>query len=390
MKRKSGEFKPSTVDGEPVQAFVPLPIPPDEPPLQLTAGLQAGVRAADEALRALDLAGRVLPEAQGLEGVFLRREAIASAQLAGAKLSLVEFFQAEAQGMGAEASPPAHSCLDAMLTARAALASEPASRVDMHLLTSLHRRLVPSAQNPGRVRRTQAWIGGTRPGQLYVPPPPAELPQLLADFDDALENRSELRALIAVALLYGQFNLLHPYEEGNRRLARLLITALLLSWGRLSRPLLCPSLFIQAREAEHDRRLRAVQTEGDWEAWLTFFLDGLRSAAEQATQTLENLQRILSTGRERVLHREDATVLSLRLYERLPSHSILTVNRVAALLDCSRPAASKALRVLEAAEILHPLDHRKKDRTLVFTEYLAALSPSPAPVAAGAGASNLD
>lgn len=379
MKRKGGEFRASTVDGEPVQAFVPNRIPPEEPPLQFSSDLQMAVRAADEALRALDLAGQVLPSAASVELSFLKKEVVHSAHLAGEPIDLMALLKAELQAP--EPVPPAldwaRRYLDTLILARDTVRAPEAPRVDMHLLTTLHRAMMPQAPHAGRVRKTQAWIGGTRPGQLYVPPPPGELPQLLADFDDALENRSELRALIAVALLYGQFNLLHPYEAGNGRLGRLLITVLLLRWGRLSRPLLCPSVFIHARRSEHDRRLRAVQSEGDWEAWLTFFLDGIKEAAQKGLETIKAMQQIITSGRQRVLARADATVLSLRLFEELPQYSLLTVNRVASVLDCSRPAAAKALRVLEAADLLHPLDARKKDRTLVFTAYLEALGRSP-------------
>ncbi len=114
----------------------------------------------------------------------------------------------------------------------------------------------------------------------------------------------------------------------------------------------------------------AVRTDGDWEGWLSYFLEGVAVVAEEAVATARRLHGIVSESRQRLLARDDATVFSLRLFELLPQHPIVTVNRVVDLLDCSRPAAAKALRVLEAAEVLHALDDRKKNRALVFEDYL--------------------
>ena len=134
----------------------------------------------------------------------------------------------------------------------------------------------------------------------------------------------------------------------------------------------CPSPFKTQRQ-EYDRRLSAVRTEGDWEGWLSFFLESVAVVAEEAVATARRSHAIVARSRSRLVAREDATVISLRLFELLPEHPILTVNRVVDLLECSRPAAAKALHVLEASEILQALDDRKKNRAVVFEEYLDVL-----------------
>jgi Fic family protein len=150
----------------------------------------------------------------------------------------------------------------------------------------------------------------------------------------------------------------------------LLITLLLRHWGLLSRPLLYLSLFLKTHRQEYYRRLGAVRTDGDWEGWLAYFLEGVAVVAEEAVTTARRLHAIVGESRDRLLGRDDVTVFSLRLFELLPQHPVVTVNRVVDLLGCSRPAAAKALRVLEAAEVLHGLDDRKKNRAVVFEEYL--------------------
>jgi Fic family protein len=221
------------------------------------------------------------------------------------------------------------------------------------------------------VRRSQNWIGGTRPGNAsFVPPPPHRLGDLLSEFEHAIHDDSDLPPLVRVGLLHAQFETLHPYLDGNGRLGRLLITLLLRHWRLLSRPLLYLSLFLKLHRQEYYRRLGAVRSDGDWEGWLAFFLEGVAAVAEEAIATARRLHTIVREARDRLLAREDATVLSLRLFELLPQHPLITVNRAVHLLECSRPAAAKALRVLEAAAVLQPLDARKKNRTLVFREYL--------------------
>jgi len=130
------------------------------------------------------------------------------------------------------------------------------------------------------------------------------------------------------------------------------------------------SLFLKTHRQEYYRRLSAVRTDGDWEGWLSYFLEGIAVVAEEAVVTARQLHAFVVQGRARLVAHEDATVMSIRLFELLPEHPILTVNRVVGLLGCSRPAAAKALRVLEAAKVLHPLNDRKRNRAVLFKEYL--------------------
>jgi Fic family protein len=221
------------------------------------------------------------------------------------------------------------------------------------------------------VRRSQNWVGGTRPGNAnFVPPPAHRLGELLSDFERAIHDESSLPPLVRVGLLHVQFETLHPYLDGNGRLGRLLITLLLRHLGLLSRPLLYLSHFLKTHRQEYYRRLDAVRTDGDWEGWLGYFLEGVAVVAGEAVVAARRMHAIVEDSRERLHARDDATVLSLRLFERLPQHPILTVNRVVELLDCSRPAAAKALRVLESADVLVALGERKKNRALVFRDYI--------------------
>mgnify|MGYP006301969789 FL=1 len=375
--RQTGEYERSTVTGEEVNAFIPFPLPPRDPPLELDDDLAHLLARASEQLRLLDLAGDLVPSVEWFVYAFVRKEAVLSAQIEGTQATLMDLLEVEASGEGPVDADVEEVCgyLDALNFAWEELGRDTGVPISMRLLSEAHRRLLAGARGagkqPGEVRRSQNWIGGTRPGNAsYVPPPPHRLGDLLSEFEHAVHCDSDLPPLVRVGLLHVQFETLHPYLDGNGRLGRLLITLLLRHWNQLSRPLLYLSLFLKVHRREYYRRLGAVRSDGDWERWLAFFLEGVATVAEEAIATARRLHTIVGEAREQLLAREDATVLSLRLFELLPQHPLITVNRAVDLLGCSRPAAAKALRVLEAAAVLQPLDARKKNRTLVFKEYL--------------------
>ena len=377
MTRKTGEYERSTVAGEEVSAFIPFPLPPRDPPLDLTGELATLLARAEEQVRLLDLAGDLVPSIEWFVYPFVRKEAVLSAQIEGTQATLMDLLEVEASGEEPADADVEEVCgyVSALSYAWEELGSETGLPISMRLLSETHRRLLRGARGsqkqPGEVRRSQNWIGGTRPGNAnFVPPPPLRLGDLLSQFEHAIHDESDLPPLARIGLLHAQFETLHPYLDGNGRLGRLLIALLLRHWKLLSRPLLYLSLFFKLHRQEYYRRLSAVRTDGDWESWLSYFLEGVAVVAEEAVTTARRLHAIVAQSRARLVARDDATVISIRLFELLPEHPILTVNRVVGLLDCSRPAAAKALRVLEAAEVLQPLDARKKNRAIVFKEYL--------------------
>lgn len=381
MKRITGSYEQSTVAGESVLSFIPLPLPPEAPPIELDTELETWLARAHESLRVLDLAGDLVPSVDWFVYAFVRKEAVLSAQIEGTQTTLMDLLELEAsQEAPTDADiEEVSNYINALNFAWEQLEREDGLPLSMRLLSQTHQRLLSGARGahkqPGQVRRSQNWIGGTRPGNaMFVPPPPHRLTALLSDFERTLHAPDNtLSALIWVGLLHVQFETLHPYLDGNGRLGRLLITLLLRHWGLLSRPLLYLSLFLKVHRQEYYRRLSAVREEGDWEGWLKFFLEGVTQVADEAVQTARRLHHIMVVDRERLLLRADATLLALRLFEHLPQHPILTVNRAMELLTCSRPAAGKALSILEAADILRPLNERKKNRAWAFEGYLADL-----------------
>lgn len=380
MARTTGTYERSSVTGESVEAFIPYPLPPRAPSLDLGGDLSPLLARAHESLRLLQLAGDLVPSVEWFVYGFVRKEAVLSAQIEGTQATLMDLFELEASGDAPIDADIEEVCgyVDALGFAWDQVGRPDGLPLSMRLLSETHARLLSGARGaqkqPGAVRHSQNWIGGTRPGNAaFVPPPPHRLAELLSDFERAMHDESDLPPVVRVGLLHVQFETIHPYLDGNGRLGRLLITLLLRHWGLLTRPLLYLSAFLKMHRHEYFLRLSAVRDDGDWEGWLAFFLEGVAVVADEAVATARRLHGIVGEHRERLLARDDATLLSLRLFQLLPEHPILTVNRVIELLGCSRPAAGKAVRVLEAADIVRPLDDRKKNRAVVFEDYLAQL-----------------
>ena len=227
---------------------------------------------------------------------------------------------------------------------------------------------------PGEVRRSQNWIGGSRPGNaVYVPPPPHNLGEVLGAFETYLHKDDTLSPLLRAGILHVQFETIHPYLDGNGRIGRLLVSLLLEHWKLLSRPLLYLSLFFKRHRGEYYRRLNAVRTEGDWEGWLDFFLDGIATIADEAVATARDLFALVAADHTRVLAVAGMSVVALRLFELLPRHPVVTVASVMKLVETTKPTAGRAIQLLVAAHVLMEATGKKRDRSFVYRSYLDRL-----------------
>ncbi len=382
-RRVTGRLERTRVGGEEVAAFVPLPLPPGDPPLDLGVDRSALVRRAEQALARLDLAGGLVPSIDWIVHAFVRKEAVLSAQIEGNQATLVDLLTFEAQAPSAEgtATPDVEevcNALDALTFARAQLADPRGLPLSMRLLNETHARLMRGTRGadkrPGEVRRSQNWIGGTRPGNArYVPPPPHALGEALGALEAYLHADDELPPLVRAGLLHVQFESIHPYLDGNGRIGRLLVTLLLERWGLLTRPLLYLSLHLQRHRAEYFRRLDAVRAEGDWEGWLDFFLEAVATTADEAVATARDLFALVATDRARVLALPGASLGAVRLLELLPRSPIVTVGTVVRLLGTTKPTAGRAVEALVAAGVLVETSGKKRDRTFAYATYLDRL-----------------
>jgi Fic family protein len=383
-KRITGRYERTATGGEEVAAFVPHPLPPANPPIALDAALVQRLRAAEQALVRLELAGEMVPSLDWYIYAFVRKEAVLSSQIEGTQATLVDLLTFEAQQSAEPSTPPTADIeevcnyLDALGYARAQLADPKGLPLSMRLLSETHQRLMRGVRGaektPGEVRRSQNWIGGSRPGNAaYVPPPPQLLAEVLGAFENYVHADDSLPPLVRAGLLHVQFETIHPYLDGNGRLGRLLVTLLLEHWKLLTKPILYLSLFFKRHREEYYRRLNAVRVDGDWEGWLDLFLDGVATIADEAVASARELFALVASDRTRVLAQEGMSIMALKLFELLPSHPVVTVASAMRLVNTTKPTAGRAIELLVGGGVLVETTGKKRDRSFVYRAYLDRL-----------------
>jgi Fic family protein len=243
-----------------------------------------------------------------------------------------------------------------------------------------HRLLLDGAcgacEQPGELRRSQNWTGGSRPGRaVFVPPPPDQVPALLADLERFIHDPAPaLPPLVRMALVHVQFETIHPFLDGNGRIGRLLIAALLEHWRLLPEPLVYLSGYLKQHQAEYYRRLSAVRTEGDWEGWVGFFLDGVATAARDAERGIVAMASLINADRKRLLAAPRVGEVALRLFALLPVMPRFTIEQARQQLATTFPTATAAVKLLQHLGLLTELTGQKKNRVFSFAAYVDLLA----------------
>lgn len=381
MPRSTGEYRTTTIGGETVRAFVPVPLPPSRPALVLDENLAVLHAAATTALARLAVAGMMVPSPDWFLYGFVRKEAVITSQIEGTQATLKDVLTYEATHKAKRPDDVQEVCnyVDALTYTRREVARPSGLPLSIRLLCAAHKRLMRGVRGadkqPGEVRTSQNWIGGTRPGNaVFVPPPPDAVPAALSDLERWIHDNDNLPPLIRAGLAHVQFETIHPFLDGNGRIGRLLISLLVEHWGLLPSPLLYLSLAFKRHQEEYYRRLSAVRTAGDWEGWTAYFLECVCEAANDGVTTAQSLFALLSKDRQQVLNASGATVPAIRLFDALPSHPMLTLAGVMKLLKTTKPTAAKAIDALERAKVLRETTGKQRDRVYAYQAYLDLLT----------------
>lgn len=381
MTRTTGTYAISTTLGEPVRAFVPHFLPPSDPNLSPEVFTELH-RQAELALARLAGVSGLVPSVDWLLYSAIRKEALLTSQIEGTQATLTDLFDEEAgvKVRNTEDVEEVTNYLRAFRWTQEQLRDPQGLPISVRLLCEAHRRLLDGARGagkqPGQLRRSQNWIGGTRPGNaVFVPPPPEHVPALLADMERFIhDTATDVPPMVKVALVHAQFETIHPFLDGNGRIGRLLIAALFEHWGLLSEPLMYLSGYLKQHQAEYYRRLSAIRTEGDWESWVRFFLEGVATAAGDAEKNIIAIASLVATDRRRLLQSAKAGPASYRLFEMLPMMPRFTIERVRQQLDTSFPTATAAVKVLEELGVVTEMTGQKKNRSYSYQAYVELLS----------------
>ena len=381
MIRSTGTYATSTTVGESVRAFVPHPLPPTEPSLVAVSFADLN-HQAELALARLSGVTGLVPSVDWLLYSAVRKEALLTSQIEGTQATLTDLFDEEAGLKVSNTDDVAEvsNYLRAFRLVQEQLRDPKGLPISVRLLCEAHRLLLDgvrgAGKQPGELRHSQNWIGGTRPGNaMFVPPPPERVPELLSSLERFVhENTGDLPPLVKIALIHAQFETIHPFLDGNGRIGRLLIAALLEHWNLLAEPLMYLSGYLKQHQAEYYRRLSAIRTEGDWEAWVSFFLEGVAVAAAESEQNIITVASLIAADRRKLLQSPKASPATYRLFELLPMMPRLTVERVRQQLETTFPTASAAVQVLEQLGIVAEVTGQKKNRSYSYQAYVDLLS----------------
>ena len=379
--RTTGSTVAITTLGEAVRAFVPHPLPPIRPPLAPESYTAATHRAQMALARLSGVAGLV-PSVDWLLYSAIRKEALLTSQIEGTQATLTDLFDDEAGLTVANTDDVEEvtNYLRAFRLVREHLHSPSGLPISVRLLCDAHRLLLAGARGagkqPGELRRSQNWIGGSRPGRaVFVPPPPDHVPGLLADLERFIHQAEpDLPPLVRIALVHVQFETIHPFLDGNGRIGRLLIAALLEQWRLLPEPLVYLSGYLKQHQGEYYRRLSAVRTDGDWEGWVGFFLDGVETAALEAERGIVAVASLVAADRRRLLAAPRVGAVALRLFELLPLMPRFTIEQVRQKLATTFPTATAAVKLLEELGIVTELTGQKKNRCFSYAAYVELLA----------------
>ena len=382
----TGNYDVTATAGEQVRAFVPLPLPPS-PPLEISGPRQLLLERAILSVGRLDSISTLLPDPHLFLYSYVRREAVLSSQIEGTQSSLSDlllFELEEVPGTPIGDVVEVSNCIAALEHGMTRLRE--GFPLSNRLLREMHAKLMcrgrGSDKEPGEFRRSQNWIGGTRPGNArFVPPPPHEVEPCMAALEHFLHDESSgLPVLLRAALAHVQFETIHPFLDCNGRLGRLLIALLLHHGGLLAQPLLYLSLYLKEHRPVYYDLLDRVRTAGDWEAWVDFFLEGVEHTARGAVQTARRLGQLFETDTQRTQQTGRAAANALRVLGAIRQRPIITLKHLRDAHGMTFPTAAKAMQTLIEAGIARELTGQRRNRVFVYDAYLAMLDEGGQPL----------
>lgn len=381
---RAGTFISTAAAGENVRAYVPAPLPPD-PALDLAPRFGL-LDKANQALGRLDGMSTLLPNTSLFLYLYVQKEALLSSQIEGTQSSLADLLLYE------NAQDPSTPIDDVEEVSNYVAAINHGLRrlkegfpLSLRLLREMHALLLRGGRGankqPGEFRRSQNWIGGTRPGNAkFVPPPITHLDETLGALERFIHDETPLPILVRAALAHVQFETIHPFLDGNGRLGRLLITLMLCHEGALKEPTLYLSLYLKEHRAEYYALLTRVREDGDWEAWLDFFLEGVLIVADKATDAARRTLDLFEKDRQSIqaLGRRASTIL--RVHDHFQRSPLATATAVAKGTKLSFPACTKAMATLEEMGVLSEITGRQRDRVFQYDAFFSILSEGAEPL----------
>lgn len=381
MKRDlQGRYVTISTVGERAQAFVPAPLPP-RPPIEWTPALRNKFDQALLALGRLDSVSMLLPDTSLFLYMYVRKEAVLSSMIEGTQSSLSDLLLFEldqAPGVPLDDVREVSNYVAALDHGLHLLRE--GLPLSLRLIREMHGVLLAKGRGsrltPGEFRRSQNWIGGTRPGNAaFVPPPAEEVLDCMSRLELFLHDQPEpTPVLLKAALAHVQFETIHPFLDGNGRLGRLLITLLLCDQQVLREPMLYLSLYFKTHRQYYYELLNKVRLNGDWEAWLDFFAEAVIITATQAVETAQQLLALSGQDRDKIGGLGRVAPSVLQIHRVLMEHPIATSGWLVEKTGLTPATVNKALAHMEQLGIVRELTAQKRNRLFSYTDYVEIMS----------------
>ena len=380
LRGVQGRYAISRDGGETVRAFLPADLPPT-PPLAWPGDRQRLLERATLALGRLDAVSALLPDSTLFLYSYVRQEAVLSSQIEGTQSSLSDLLLFEldaAPGVPMDDVVEVSNYVAAMEHGLARMRD--GFPLSNRLIREMHGLLLASGRgshkDPGQFRSSQNWIGGTRPGNAaFVPAPPADVDDLMSSLERFMHTEEPgVPELVRAALVHVLFETIHPFLDGNGRVGRLLIPVMLAHAGIMREPLLYLSLYFREHRSEYYRLLDVVRTDGDWEAWIDFFLDGVEQTARGAVATANELLALVRRDRLRIAALPRSSTAAGQVFGVVSDRPITSVPEAARRLGVSVPTVTRGISALVEAGVVREVTGRRRDRLYAYDEYLTVLT----------------
>lgn len=384
-RSRSGEYITCSVTGESYQAYIPAPLPPT-PGLEMEK-IYPLLDQANIAIGRLDGISITVPDPSLFLYMYVRKEAVLSSQIEGTQSTLSDLLMYENEEI---AGVPEQDVVE--VSSYVAAMEHGLKRIQkdfplcLRLIREMHEILLSkgrgSLKQPGEFRRSQNWLGGTRPGNAkYVPPPPEQVMDLLSSLEKFLHDEAEkMPSLVKAALAHVQFESIHPFLDGNGRIGRLLITFILCVDGVMRKPLLYLSLYFKNNRTAYYDHLQHVRETGDWEEWVKFFLQGVIETANQAVETVQLILNLFAEDRQKIENSGKASATTFIVHQYLQKTPIIDSKKITRACNISLPTTNKALHHLMEIGIVKEVTGKSRNKVYIYQRYLDVLSENLEPI----------
>ncbi|MEF2145110.1 MAG: Fic family protein [Desulfovibrionaceae bacterium] len=381
MKRETtGEYYLSQTGEEQVRAFIPCPLPP-APAIEMGPKL---VNALADTMLALGRLNslRIAPDYSLFLYQYVRKEAVLSSKIEGTQSTLADLLAHE------DADTPGVPLDDVLEVSNYVAAMEYGKKrvmvdgfpISSRLMREIHTVLLTSGRgsdkNPGEFKRSQNWLGGTRPGNAqFVPTPPHETAKCISELEQFIhDDRTGLHTLLKAGLVHVQFETIHPFLDGNGRIGRMLVPLMLMQAGILDESTLYLSLYLKAYRSEYYALLQSVRETGDWESWLLFFLEGVQLVALDAVHVADSIQETYQRDRQKLIESGKNSKVVIQVHECMMVRQAANPKRISAQTGLSMPSVMRGLRSLMDEGIVEETTGRQRNTRYKYTETCAVLA----------------